>query len=96
MKPSLSTIAYTSFRDLHKRDVILAHPFDLEVYPIWVGKMHSEVVKDGNDEHYRMVHVHWWVVCKKGTHNNVKSYQDYWQGRWKCNLIDPMQWVDID
>jgi hypothetical protein len=47
MKPSLSTIAYTSFRDLHKRDVILAHPFDLEVYPIWVGKMHSEVVKMG-------------------------------------------------
>jgi hypothetical protein len=26
-----------------------------------MGKAHSDVVKDGNDEHYQMMHVQWWV-----------------------------------
>jgi hypothetical protein len=30
----------------------LACPCELEVYPIWMGRAHSDVVKDGNDEHY--------------------------------------------
>lgn len=30
----------------------LACPCELEVYPIWMGITHSDVVKDGNDEHY--------------------------------------------
>jgi hypothetical protein len=30
----------------------LACPCELEVYPIWMGKTHNDVVKDGNDEHY--------------------------------------------
>jgi hypothetical protein len=36
------------------------------------------------------------VPFKKGAHDDVKFYQNYWQGRWKCNLIYLMQWVDID
>ncbi len=33
---------------------------------------------------------------KKGAHNDVDFYQNCWQGRWKCNLVDLIQWVDID
>ncbi len=33
---------------------------------------------------------------KKGTHNNAKLYQGCWEGKWKCNLVDPRQWVEID
>jgi hypothetical protein len=40
MKPSLNTIAYTPIRYLHKKDFILAHPFDFEMY----GEMHSDVM----------------------------------------------------
>jgi hypothetical protein len=61
-----------------------------------MGRAHHDVLKDGNDNHYRMVHVQWWAPCKKGACNNLDLYQDCWQGRWKCNLVDPMQWVDID
>ncbi len=66
------------------------------MHPIWTGGMHSHVVKDVNNKHYKMVHVQWWVNLKKGAHNDAKLYKDLWQGRWKCNSIDPMQWVDID
>ncbi len=84
------------FSFLHERDFILARSFDLKVHLVWMGRTHNDVVKDGNDKHYRMVHVQWWVPCKKGTCNDVELYQDYWQGRWKCNLTYPIQWVDID
>jgi hypothetical protein len=43
-----------------------------------------------------MVHVQWWVPFKKGAHNDVDLYCDSWEGKWKCNLANPMQWVDID
>jgi len=61
------------------------------MYPLWMRKMHNDVVKGENNGHYRIVHVQWWVPLKKGAHNNAKLYQDYWQGKWKCNLIKPMQ-----
>jgi hypothetical protein len=52
-------VAYTPFRYLHEKDFILVCPSNFETYPIWMGKVHSDVVKDGNDKHYRMVHVRW-------------------------------------
>ncbi len=96
MKPFLSTTTYTPFRNLHEFFFILAHPFDPKVYLVWMGRAHNDVLKDGNDNHYRMVHVQWWTPCKKGACNNLDLYQDCWQGRWNQNLVDPMQWVDID
>ncbi len=57
MKLSLSTTTYTSFKDLHENDFILAHPFETEVYLILTGIAHNDLVKAVNDEHYWMVHV---------------------------------------
>jgi len=57
MKLSLNIVAYTPFRDLLQGDFIFARPYELEVYPIWMGRTHIKVVKDGNDEHYPMVHI---------------------------------------
>ncbi len=96
MKPSLSITTYTPFRDLHEGDFLLTRPSKLEMYPVWMGKVHIDVVKDVNDEYYRMVHVQWWVPFKKETCNDAKLYRGCWEGKWKCNLSNPMQWVDID
>jgi len=52
MKMSLNTTTYTPFRDC-----FLTHPSKLKMYPVCMGKAHSDVVKDVNDEHYQMVHV---------------------------------------
>jgi hypothetical protein len=95
MKPSLSTTTYTPFRDLHEGDFLLARPTGPKMYLVWMGRTHSDVVKDVNGEHYQMVHVQWWVPFKKGTHNNAQLYLGYWEGKWKCNLLDPMQWVTL-
>ncbi len=35
-------------------------------------------------------------TLKKGTHNDAQLYQSYLEGKWRCNLSDPMQWVDSD
>jgi hypothetical protein len=96
MKPSLSIATYTHFRNLHEGDFLLACPSKLEMYPVWMGRVHTDVVKDVNDEHYRMVHVQWWVPFKKEACNDAKLYRGCWEGKWKCNLSNPMQWVDID
>jgi hypothetical protein len=78
MKPSLRTTTYNPYEDLNEGDFIFAHPFDpTTVYLVWMGRMYNDVVKDGNDEHYKMVHVQWWVPCKKRIHNNVELSQDY-------------------
>jgi hypothetical protein len=71
MKLFLCTTTYIPFRDLHEGDFILAHPCEPKMYPIWMGRMHSDVVKDGNDEHYWMMDVQWWVPFKKGAFNDA-------------------------
>jgi hypothetical protein len=60
-----------------------------------MGKANNEVVKDEHFENFRHLHIQWWVRVKKGTKNDRKLYQDYWVIKWKCNLADPKQWVDI-
>jgi len=52
MKMSLNTTTYTPFRDF-----FLACPSKPKMYPVCMGRAHNDVVKDANDEHYRMVHV---------------------------------------
>ncbi len=33
---------------------------------------------------------------KKGSNLDERHlYEDYWNGKWKCNLIDFRQWLDI-
>jgi hypothetical protein len=46
-----------SFRDVHEGDFLLAHPCEPKMYSVWMRRAHNDVVKDGNYEHYRMVHV---------------------------------------
>ncbi len=54
MKPSLSTTTDIPFKNLHEKDFFLARPFDPKVYLVWMGRAHNDVLKDGNDNHYRM------------------------------------------
>jgi len=32
---------------------------------------------------------------KKINDDELSLYEDYWNGKWKCNLIDPEQWFNI-
>ncbi len=55
MKPSLSLTYDTSCKDLQRGNFIFACPSNFEMYFIWMGKVHNNVVKDGNDEHYNFI-----------------------------------------
>jgi hypothetical protein len=60
-----------------------------------MGRMESDIVKDGQSKKFKHVHIQWWVLVKKGTNNDRELYQDCWVSKWKCNLANPKQWVDI-
>jgi hypothetical protein len=60
-----------------------------------MGRVESEVVKDDQFENFRHLHIQWWVLVKKGTRNDRELYHDCKVNKWKCNLVDPKQWVDI-
>jgi hypothetical protein len=43
-----------------------------------------------------MVRIQWWVLVKKGPILDERHlYEDCCNGKWKCNLTDPKQWLDI-
>jgi hypothetical protein len=43
-----------------------------------------------------MVRVQWWVPVKKWSNlDQWHLYENCWNGKWKCNLADLKQWLDI-
>ncbi len=52
-------------------------------------------MKDEQSNHFKHLHIQWWVLVKKGAKNDKQLYQDYWVNKWKSNLASPKQWVDI-
>ncbi len=95
MHPSLSTIAYTPFHDLFVGNLIFVWHVDLTVYPMWMGRAESDVVRDQENENYKNVYVQWWVPMRKGAKNDEELYHTCWLNKYKCNHIDPKQWVEI-
>ncbi len=57
--------AYTPFRDFNNGDFVLMKPHDPYLVLIWLGRTHIDVVKDDQNEFFKMVRVQWWVPVKK-------------------------------
>ncbi len=61
-----------------------------------MGRVEGDVIKDENSEYFKMVKVQWWVPVKKRSNfNEWHLYEDYQNGKWKCNLASPEQWLNI-
>ncbi len=53
-------------------------------------------MKDEESAFFKMLRVQWWVLVKKGTKlDEQHMYKDCQNGKWKCNFVDPEQWLDI-
>jgi hypothetical protein len=64
-------------------------PHDPFLVPMWMGKTQCDVVTNEQNENFKMVKVQWWVLMKKGSNLDEQHlYEDCWNGKWKCNLID--------
>jgi len=49
--------SYTPFRDLNNRDFVLVRLHDPFLVPIWLGKTQSDVIKDDQNESFKMMRV---------------------------------------
>jgi len=89
-------IAYTLFKDLNVGDFVFVRPHDLNLVLLWMEIVKGDVIKDEDSEYFKMVRVQWWVLVKKGSNlDGQHLYENYWNGKWKCNLADLKQWLDI-
>ncbi len=50
-------IAYTPFRDFNVGDFVLVKPHDLDLVPLWLGRVEGDVIKDEDNEYFKMVRV---------------------------------------
>ncbi len=81
---------YISFKDLNNGDFVLVRPHDPLLVTVWMGRTQSDVVKVDQNEFFKMVRVQWWNLMKKGSNLDEQClYEDYWNDKWKCNLVDP-------
>jgi len=77
---------YTPFRNLNVGNFVLVKPHDLDLVPLWMGRVEGDVVKDKDTEYFKMVKVQWWVPMKKGSKLDERHlYENCWNGKWKCN-----------
>ncbi len=83
---------YMPFKDLNVGDFMLVRMHDLDLVPLWMGKVEGDVIKNEESEYFKMVRVQSWVLVKKGSNlDEQHMYEDCWNGKWKCNLANPEQ-----
>ncbi len=83
---------YMPFKDLNVGDFMLVRMHDLDLVPLWMGKVEGDVIKNEESEYFKMVRVQSWVLVKKGSNlDEQHMYEDCWNGKWKCNLANPKQ-----
>ncbi len=59
-------------------------PCDPFLILVWLGKTHSDVVKDDPNEFSK-----WWVLVKKESNLDEQHlYKDCWNDKWKCDLAN--------
>jgi len=55
------------FRDINNGDFVLVKLHDLFLVLIWLGRTQNDVVKDNQNELFKMLKMQWWVLMKKGS-----------------------------
>ncbi len=87
---------YMPFKDFNVGDFVLVKLHDPNLILLWMGRTEVNVVKDEENEYFKMMKIQWWVPMKKGSNLDERHlYEDCWNGKWKCNLTNVKQWLDI-
>ncbi len=75
---------YTPFKDFNNGDFVLVRPHDPFLVHVWMERIQCDVVKDEQNEFFKMVRVKWWVPMKKCSNLDEQClYEDCWKGKWK-------------
>jgi len=87
---------YMPIKYLNVGDFVLLKPHDLNLVPFLMGRVEGDVIKNEENKYFKMVRIQWWVLVKKGSNLDEQHlYEDCWRGKWKCNLVDSQQCLDI-
>jgi hypothetical protein len=62
--------AYTSFKDFNSGDFIFIRLHDPFLVLVWLGRTQNDVVKDDQNEFFKMVRVQWRVPMIKGSNSD--------------------------
>ncbi len=82
-------LTYTLFRDFNNGDFVIMKPYDLLFVLVWMGRTQSDVIKDDQNENFKIMKVQWWVLTKKRSNLDERLlYEDCCNGKWKCNLAN--------
>jgi len=64
------TLAYTPFRDLNNGNFVFVSSHDPLLDPMLMGRTQSDVIKDDQNENFKMVKVQWWVLVKERSNSD--------------------------
>ncbi len=67
---------YTPFRDLNVGNFMLVKSHDPNLVSLQMGRVKGDVVKDEENEYFKMVKVQWWVLVKKGSKLDEHLYDN--------------------
>ncbi len=62
------------FKDFNVENFVLMRPHDLDLVLFWMGRTKVDVVKDEENEYFKMVWVQWWVPMKKWSNLDEQHY----------------------
>jgi hypothetical protein len=89
-------IAYTPFKNFNDGNFVLVRSHDLDLVMLWTKRAEGDVIKDNDIEYFKVVRVQWWVLVKKRSNIDEQHlYEDCWNGKWKRNVVDLKQWLDV-
>jgi hypothetical protein len=58
-------LTYTPFRNINNGNFVLVRSHDPLLVPMLMGKTQNDVIKDDQNENFKMVRVQWWVLVKE-------------------------------
>ena len=85
---------YNPWRDVLVGDFVLVRPSDPLLFPVWMGRALTTVVRHENDTNYGNCLLQWWRPDRGGKHcvDDKHRYTNCWNSSWKIEDREP-EWV---
>ena len=85
---------YNPWRDVLVGDFVLVRPSNLLLFPVWMGRALTTVVRHKNDTNYGNCLLQWWRPNRGGEHcvDDKHRYTICWNSSWKIEDREP-EWI---
>ena len=82
---------YNPWRDVLVGDFVLVRPSDPLLFPGWMGRALTTIVRHENDTNYGNCLLQWWRPDRGGKHcvDDKHRYTNCWNSSWKIEYREP-------